>query len=614
MASKLTDHNLTLPRLCRWAMGYALRRSASLAVVVGSLLVRVGLDVLKPWPMVFLIDYVLRGKEMPPALARLAEWLPGDAVPLNLAGWSIAVTVLIFLLSWAVGLAAAYSNIDLGQRMTYDLAGDLFAKLQQLSLDFHVRKSVGDSIRRVTADCACASIIVKDALLPIFSSVVSLLAMFYILWRIDRTLAVLSLAVVPLMTWVLGRYAGPMMERSYEQQEAEGKIYEVVEQTFSAIPAVQAFGREELNDQWLARTMRASLAATLSLTSVQVRFKILMGLATALGTAGILWFGAQHALAGRLDAGPIILFLSYLGSLYAPLESIMYTGSTIQGAAGSGRRVWEILRTETKVADRPGAMPLSAARGHVRLENVTFGYEAGRPVLRNISMDVPAGQTLALVGATGAGKSTLASLVPRFFDPWEGRVLMDGHDLRDIQLKTLRRKVALVLQEPFLFPISVGENIAYGRPQASRKQIEDAARAANAHEFILRLPDGYDTIIGERGATLSGGERQRLSIARALLKDAPVLILDEPTSALDLETEKALLEALERLKSGRTTFIIAHRLSTIRGADHILVLQGGRIAESGTHQDLLRQGGLYANFYHLQYEAPMTGAQDPELQ
>jgi ABC-type multidrug transport system fused ATPase/permease subunit len=612
MPANPTRGDLTLPRLSAWAVGYALRRRAALAAVIASMLLKVGLDVLKPLPMVFLIDYVLRGREMSPALARLVALLPGAPTPANLIAWSVAGTVVIFLLSWAVGLAATYSNISLGQRMTYDLAGDLFAKLQQLSLHFHGRKSVGDNIRRVTADSTCVSAIVKDALLPVFSAVVTLVAMFGILWRIDSSLTLLSLAVVPYMVWVFWRYAGPMLDLSYKQQEAEGRIYDIVERTFAAIPVVQAFTREESNDRRFAQITGDTIAATLTLTNVQVQFTVLMGLATAAGTAGILWLGARHALIGGpngLSVGAIILFLSYLGSLYAPLESIMYTNTTIQGAAGSARRVWEILQTQSKVADQPGARPLRAPQGRVEFERVAFGYEPGRPVLRNISLNVSPGQTVALVGATGAGKSTLVSLIARFFDPWEGRVLVDGQNVRDLQLKSLRRNIGLVLQEPFLFPISVAENIAYGSPHATRDQIENAARAANAHDFINRLPDGYQTIIGERGATLSGGERQRLSIARALLKNAPILILDEPTSALDVETERGLLDALERLTRGRTTFVIAHRLSTVRSASCIVVLQDGEIVERGTHTELLSRKGIYARFHGLQYNPP--GSPDP---
>jgi ATP-binding cassette subfamily B protein/subfamily B ATP-binding cassette protein MsbA len=583
--------------------GYAWRRWLELLVVGTTMLFKIGLDVLKPWPMIFLVDYVLQGKITSPIFPRLVAHLPGAHTPENLVAWAVGATVLIFLLSWSVGLANAYANITLGQRMVYDLATDLFAKLQQLSLHFHLRQSVGDNIRRVTTDCMCVAIIVKDALLPVISALISLVIMFAILWRIDATLTLLALAVVPYMAMVFHLYAQRMMDGSYQQQEIEGRVYNIVEQTFSAIPAVQAFGREGLNDQRFKQATRDALAAALSLTNVQLQFKILIGLATAVGTAGILWVGTQHALR-ELSLGGILLFLSYLGSLYAPLETMMYSTSTIQGAAGSARRVREILQAKQEVRDKPGAPALSSVRGHVQIEKVTFGHDPGRPILRNVSLEARPGETVAIVGATGAGKSTLVSLVPRFFDPWEGRVVLDGRDVREVQLRSLRRHIALVLQEAFLFPLTIAENIAYGRPGATLAEIEAAARAANAHEFILRLPDGYQTIIGERGATLSGGERQRISIARALLKDAPVLILDEPTSALDVVTEGGLLDALDRLTQGRSTLIIAHRLSTIRRANRIVALKDGQIAEIGTHDELLARGGVYAGFFHTQFGRP----------
>jgi ATP-binding cassette subfamily B protein/subfamily B ATP-binding cassette protein MsbA len=596
--------------LCLWALSYAVHRWVPLAGVVITMLLKVGLDVLKPWPMVFLVDHVLQTKAMPAWMSHIVGWLPGELTKTQLVGWSVAATVSIFLLSWAIGLVNAYANISLGQRIVYDLASDLFATLQQLSLRFHASKSVGDNIRRVTADCACVSTIVKDALLPVISSVVAVAAMFNILWHIDAKLALLSLAVVPYMLAVLGYYAQPMLEFSYQQQEEEARIYEIVEQTFSAMPVIQAFGREDLNDRRFAQATDATLASTLSLTKLQLRFKVLMGLASAVGTAGILWLGARHALDGTMTIGTILLFLSYLASLYDPLSTVMYTSATIQAAAGSARRVREVLDAERVVADKSGAVKLTSMRGQVKIENVTFGYEPNRPVLRNLSLTVEPGETVALVGTTGAGKSTLVSLVPRFFDPWEGRVTIDGHDVREVQLKSLRENVAIVLQEPFLFPLTIAENIAYSRPHATMAEIEAAARAANAHEFIARLPEGYHTVIGERGATLSGGERQRLSIARALLKNAPILILDEPTSALDAESESLLLEALDRLAKGRSTFIIAHRLSTIRRATRILVLKDGVIAESGSHEELIERGELYASLHQIQFAC--AGKTSPE--
>ncbi len=515
------------------------------------------------------------------------------------------------MLSWAVSLANEYAGISLGQRMTYDLAADLFTRLQQLSLRFHTSKSVGDNIRRVTADCACVSTILKDALLPVLSSAVTLVLMFGIMWQINIPLTLLALAVVPYMVWVFRRYAQPMLDLSYRQQETESQIYEVVEQTFSAIPAVQAFCREPLNDQLFARINQDTLAATMKLTQVELRFKILMGLATAVGTAAILWLGANLSLSGALSVGTIVLFLSYLGSLYEPLESMMYTLSTIQAAAGSARRVLEVMETRREITDQPGALPIAAVRGEVEIQGVTFGYEPERPVLRDLSLRVQPGETVALVGATGAGKTTLVGLLPRFFDPWQGRVLVDGKDVREVTLNTLRGQIALVLQEPFLFPMSIMENIAYGRLNATSDEIEAAARAARAHDFILALPEGYQTVIGERGATLSVGQRQRLSIARALLKNAPILILDEPTSALDAETEQLLMEALEQLMAGRTTFIIAHRLSTIRRANRIVFLKNGQVAETGTHEELLARAGLYAGFHAAQFSPTVPTALSP---
>jgi ATP-binding cassette, subfamily B, bacterial len=585
--------------IARWAAPFALRRWKGLLLVLAVMLLRVGFDVLRPWPMKVIVDYVLGDKVMSGFLARGFAVFSAVPSPQLIVLLCIAATVVFYLAGWGMGLVTTMANISFGQRMVYDLAAKLFAHIQRLSLRFHTTSTVGDLIRRVTSDCGCVSVIIKDGVLTIITSVVTLLTMFVVMWKISPMLTLLSLGVLPLIVLALKVCMKPMQERSYVQQEQEAKIYEVIEQTLSSVSVVQAFGAEAREEARFRAATAGTLAAAVSLTNVQLLFKILLGFATATGTAAILWVGTRQALAGAVTVGDLLVFLAYLASLYGPIEAMMYSPATIQGASGSARRVLEVLQRDQDVNDAPNAKPMGRAKGHVTMEAVRFGYLKDRIVLDDVSLEARPGETIAIVGPTGAGKSTLAGLLLRFFDPWSGKVTLDGEDLRNLKVEDLRKQVAMVLQEPFLFPRTIAENIAYSRPGATVAEVESAARAANAHEFIVKLPKGYDTQIGERGATLSGGQRQRLAIARALLKDAPVLILDEPTSALDAATETLLLEALARLMTGRTTFIIAHRLSTIRNATGIVVLENGKVVETGSHEKLLEKGGLYAKLYRL---------------
>jgi ATP-binding cassette subfamily B protein/subfamily B ATP-binding cassette protein MsbA len=598
---------LRLSALMRWAWRVSLRRWPYLAGVCSVLVLRVGMELLRPWPMKVIIDHALRNQQMSPRMSRLFDWLPGSNSPQNLILWCVLATILFFVLGRLLTMLGAIMSVSFGQRLTFDVAGDLFRHLQRLSMGYHHRRALGDTMRRVTVDSSCASTLIKDALLPVFTSLLTLCVMFLVLWQLNAFLAMLAFVVVPFLFIVIRVYAQPMVALSYEQQEVEGRMYTIVERTLSAIPVIQAFVRENDVERQFRESTDASLSAGLATTRVQLRFKFFVGLCTTAGTAVIMWIGARQVIAGELSAGGVIVFLAYLAAIYAPLETMVYSSSTIQSATGSARRVVEVLESDPDVVDRPGAMAMPTARGEVVFEQVTFAYEAGRPVLHDINLNVSPGQTTAIVGSTGAGKSTLVSLIPRFFDPVSGCVTVDGQNLRDVRLRDLRRQIGMVLQEPFLFPISVGANIAYGKPDATREEIERAAKSANAHEFICRLPDGYDTVVGERGATLSGGERQRISIARALLKNAPILILDEPTSAVDAETERLIQGALQQLWNDKTTFIIAHRLSTVRRADCILVLDHGRIVETGRHDELLERGGTYFRLHRLQF-----GEADPE--
>jgi ATP-binding cassette subfamily B protein/subfamily B ATP-binding cassette protein MsbA len=378
-----------------------------------------------------------------------------------------------------------------------------------------------------------------------------------------------------------------------------------VQQTLLGVPVIQAFAQEEREKRRFQKFAADGMLAQRRGAMVGGLANLASGLAVSLGTAAVLWLGAHHVLQGTLSLGSLLVFLAYLGALQTHLKALTGLYGTLQELAASASRVVEMLDAPPEVTERRDALPLPAAAGLVRLENVTCGYVSGRPVLCDVTLEVKPGQTVALVGATGAGKTTLAHLIPRFFDVWQGRVTVDGFDVRDLRLEDLRSQVGLAFQEPFLFPMTMAENIAYGNHRASRDDIEVAARAANIHDFICRLPQGYDTPVGPRGLTLSGGERQRLSIARALLKNAPILVLDEPTSALDAETERLFLQAVTRLMQGRTTLIIAHRLSTIQKADKIVLLQDGRIAEEGTHSELLARDGPYAQLCRIQTQAPL---------
>jgi ABC-type multidrug transport system fused ATPase/permease subunit len=610
MAVLMKSPNREVTSLSRWIASYVLGRWRGMTVILAMMLFKVAVDLVRPWPTKILVDNALRREPLSTStLAALASLPGGVHSPSDLIAWCVLATVLLFLIGWLLAAALAIASVSVGKQLSYDLAGDLFAHLQRLSLRFHTRRSTGDSIRRVLIDSGCLSAFVKDAIIPVVTAIVMLALMIAILWRLNPQLAVVSLSVIPIIGLAFHRYAKPMTETSYAQQRVDARIYETVERALSSVPAIQAFGRETHFDSEFRAVTADALGATLRATDVQLKFKTMIGVATALGTAGLLWVGAYQFLAGKLTAGGLLVFLSYLATLYSPVSVLAYSSATVQGATASARRVHELWQTSSEPRDRPGAAVLVRADGEIRLEHVSVGYEPSRPVLQDVTFHARVGQMIAIVGPTGAGKSTLVSLIPRFIDPWAGRVTLDGHDLRDLSIESLRRRVALVLQDSFLFPISIAQNIAYGRPGASSREIEAAARAANAHQFIVRLPDGYDTVIGERGATLSGGERQRLSIARALLTDAPVLILDEPTASLDVLTESLLLDALRRLSNGRTTFVIAHRLSTIRAADTILVVQHGRIVEAGSHDALVAAQGEYAGLYAQQF-APARHARE----
>jgi ATP-binding cassette, subfamily B, bacterial len=592
----------TLRRYRRLA-GYAAPQRRGLALIVAATLLGSAAALLQPWPLKLLVDHVLGTEAPSPAVARLLDLLPGADAPGGLLLWVVAGGLLLFALTSVVEVVLTFGWIRVGQRMTYDLAQDLFARLQRRSLLFHTRTAVGDSLSRVTTDSWCAYTLVSALLVTPLRAVLMVGFAAAVMLSLEPSLTLLAFSVAPLMAYASYHFGRPIRHIARLRREIEAQIQTHVQRTLRNIPAVKAFAQEERERERFQAFADEAIRVHRRGEVASGMFDLGGGLVPAFGTAAVLWYGALLVLDGRLTLGVLLVFLAYLTALQAEMKNLLGVYRTVQDASASVDRVMEILEAEEEVEERPGAAALGRVRGQIELQGVSFGYEAGRPVLHDVSLAVESGETLALVGATGAGKSTLVGLVPRFFDPWAGRVLLDGVDLREVTLRSLRAQVSLVLQEPFLFPLSVAENIAYGRPGAGREEVEAAARAANAHGFIERLPEGYETQLGERGATLSGGERQRIAIARALLKDAQVLILDEPTSALDAQTEAEVIEALERLMAGRTTLIIAHRFSTIRGADRIAVLEQGRVVELGPHEVLASGAGRYARLHARQFGA-----------
>ncbi len=563
-------------------------------IALAQVFIMSGCELLKPWPLKIIIDNVIGGKPAPWGLEN--AYSPATLLLLAVIG-----LVIIYIVLGGITLLNNYTTINIGQKMVNDMRGDLYAHLQRLSLAFHYRRQVGDLLYRVTADTYAIQSLTMNGVFPIVTSGILLAGMFSVMIKIDWQLTLLSLTVCPVLLVSIIVMSRRITTAATLARQQESEVYSVVQRAMSAIRIIQAFTKEEEEHRKFMSASNLSLGASLKLYTLQTFYSCIVNVVMAIGTALVVWVGARHVMSGQLTVGEIIIFTTYLASLYGPLNTICQTWGLIQGAKVGVERVFEILDVEKDLKEGTRAFPKSGTRGEVIWENVSFNYVADQPVLKNIDLSVKPGEKIAFVGPTGVGKSTLVSLIPRFYDPPAGRLLIDGVDLRDYQLKSLRSQISMVLQPPLVFPVSVRENIAYGRPEARIEEVISAAKLARIHESIERLPDKYDTVVGEQGATLSEGERQRVTIARAILRNSPILILDEPTSSVDAETEALIMQGLEQLTSGRTTFIIAHRLSTVRKADRIVVLGKGEIIEQGTFNGLIKAQGPFAALYRSQY-------------
>lgn len=573
-----------------------------MAVVVAIITAETGLALLEPWPMKILIDQGLTAQPLTGWLASLLPFLEGASAT-RIVVFAVLAGIVLKLIGNVTGLVTDYLKPRINDSMTLSFKADMFDHLQRLSFKYHDQTSVGESTYRMNNDTGWVTSLVWGNFRHLFTSLLTLVMMLWIVIRLDWQIAALALATTPITYSMIGVSNKFFTQKNKRLWKMQSGIETIVQEVLSCLRVVKAFGQEEREQRRFEEHSWTAARARWQLRIQEGMFWQVLGWVNRICKSLILLLGAFHVLDGRLTLGELMVVLAYVGQIHTPLEEIGRMFSEMQITLASAERAIEVLDTPIEIQDRPGARTLLRVEGGVAFEHVSFAYSGGRPVLHDVSFAVRPGEVVAIVGPTGAGKTTIASLITRFYDPDAGRVTLDGHDVRDLTIRTLRGSIALVLQEPILFTGTIRENIAYGRPDARPEEIEAAALAANAHAFIAALPDGYDSDVGVKGVRLSGGERQRICVARAFLRDAPVLILDEPTSSVDSRTEQVILDALDRLMTGRTTFIIAHRLSTIRTADQIIVVDGGRIVEQGTHGDLLAQRGLYAELYRIQSAA-----------
>lgn len=549
--------------------------------------------------MKIVLDNLLKAKPGTGWMNALLASAAGDHKQAILLFAAIAALV-IGIIGALCSYVEKYYTSTVGQWVMHDLRGTLYSRIQRLSLSYHDHTRAGDLISRVTTDIDAIQSFITSGLLSALINILTLAGMIGVMLYINWRFTLIALSVAPVLFLVVFRYTRLIKKSSREVRKKEGEIVSVIQEVLTSIRVVKAFAREDYEQRRLEEESLESVELALHARGLKAKLAPMVEIIVALGTSLVLWFGARMVLAGSLGPGSLIVFIWYLGKMYKPMQELSKMTDAYSKAAVGYERIREVLETDSDVRDLPGARPAPRFKGNIAFENVTFGYEPNQAVLKDVSLQIEAGRVAALIGRTGAGKSSIISLIPRFYDPNSGVVKIDGVDIRRYTQKSIRDQVSFVLQETLLFHAPVWKNIAYGKPDAGRAQILRAAESANAAEFIEKMPLGYDTMIGERGVTLSGGQRQRIAIARAMIRDTPILILDEPSTGLDAESEKLVFEALERLMKGKTSLVIAHRLATIQSADIIFVIDDGAILEKGTHEELLKADGLYSELYQIQ--------------
>jgi len=564
-----------------------------------------GTDLLEPWPLKIVFDYVFGTKHMPSWMSGMigATFGFNKVAILNFAILAVIVIAAAGALS---SYAEKYLTTSVGQWVMHDLRRVLYHHIQRLSLAYHDHKPTGDLISTVTADIDSIQDFISQALLGIVVNVLTLIGMLAVMFYLNWRFTLIALSITPFLFIVVYTYTRRIKQASRALRKKEGEVISVVAEVLNSIRVVKAFAREDYEEERLAQRSLENVETALKARSLKAKLAPVVQVIVAVGTCLVLWYGTNLVLTGQITTGSLLVFLLYLGKMYKPMRDLSKMADTMSKAAVGYERIHDVIETENDVRNLPGAKKAPNFKGEVEFEHVSFAYENGYGTLNDVNLHVEPGQLAALVGPTGAGKTTITGLIGRFYDPQKGVVKIDGQDVRRYKLRSLRRQMSFVLQETLLFRAPVWQNIAYGKPEATREEILRAARLANADEFISKMPQQYDTMVGEKGVTLSGGQRQRIAIARAIIRNSPILILDEPTSGLDAASEELVFEALGRLMEGRTTIVIAHRLATIRRADVIFVIDHGTVVERGTHEQLLSEGGLYSRLHEIQFRPQIT--------
>jgi ATP-binding cassette, subfamily B, bacterial len=583
--------------LFRLLMPHWKRVAVALLAVIGI----TAADVLQPWPLKIVLDYVLGEHRMPGWLAAAAN----SAFNGNknaILDFAIVAVGIITIVDSVSSYLESYMMTTVGQWVAHDIRRKVYHHVERLSLGYYDQKQTGDLITRMTNDIDAIQDVITSALMDTLIDVLTIGGMLGVMLYLNWRFSLIALGITPVLFVVVYKYKRRIKQVSRSARKKQSEVLSTIQEVFSSIRVVKAFGREDFEEQRFEKGSREQVQSALEARAIKSRLSPLVDIIVAGGTCLVLWYGARLVLSGALTSGALVVFMLYLRKLYSPLKDLAKMTNTFSRAAVGLEAIEEVMREKEQKPDSVNAIEVRDLAGRVEFEHVDFGYSPGRLALKDVTFTIQAGQIAAFVGPTGAGKTTIINLIPRFYDVLSGNVRIDGEDVRNFQLDSLRHHIAFVLQETILFRAPVWQNIAYGKLDATRDEIVRAAKLANADEFIVKMPQGYDTMVGERGVTLSGGQRQRIAIARAIIRDAPILIMDEPTTGLDAASEELVLEALTNLMVGRTCIINAHRLATIRRADVIFVLQDGEIVDVGTHDELLAHPGLYRTLYEIQFQ------------